>query len=91
MKLHRELKHKSEDIQDAVLMDVVSASRAGVSDTRSASSRSCPALTHIAERRAAKLQPARRIGRLLNHLVGADKQPWRQGDAEGPRGLEVDQ
>jgi hypothetical protein len=27
MKLDRELKHKSEDIQDAVLMDVVSAIR----------------------------------------------------------------
>jgi len=27
MKLHRELKHKSEDIQDAVLMDVVGAIR----------------------------------------------------------------
>src|SRR5262245_40827945 len=30
-------------------------------------------------------------GGLFNHLVGADKQPLRQGDAEGPRGLEVDQ
>jgi hypothetical protein len=27
---------------------------------------------------------------LVNHFVGEDKQPWRQGDAEGPRGLEVD-
>ena len=41
--------------------------------------------------RAHVLQQARRIGWLFNHLVGADKQPWRQGDAEGPRGLEVDQ
>jgi hypothetical protein len=31
------------------------------------------------------------IGWLFNYLVGADKQPWRQGDAERPRGLEVDQ
>ncbi len=31
------------------------------------------------------------IGWLFNYLVGADKQPWRQGEAERPRGLEVDQ
>jgi hypothetical protein len=36
------------------------------------------------------LQQARCIGWLFNYLVGADKQPWRQGEAERPRGLEVD-
>src|SRR5260221_2922535 len=48
------------------------------------------AMSHLCHERTHALQQARCIGWLFNHLVGTDEQRGREGDAQRPGGLEVE-